>query len=75
LRACLIVLLLTDGCVIPHVFQLEASLAMLHQCDCVIIAGTGSGKTLCLLIPIFLCPESISIMISRLKHLQTTQVR
>ncbi|KIK80520.1 hypothetical protein PAXRUDRAFT_119570, partial [Paxillus rubicundulus Ve08.2h10] len=53
-RACLIVLLLTDGCVIPCIFQLEASLAMLHQHDCVIIAGTGSGKTLCLLIPILL---------------------
>ncbi|KIK72917.1 hypothetical protein PAXRUDRAFT_96099, partial [Paxillus rubicundulus Ve08.2h10] len=54
LQACLIALLLTDGCVIPRIFQLEASLAMLHQCNCVIIAGTGSGKTLCLLIPILL---------------------
>ncbi|KIK72778.1 hypothetical protein PAXRUDRAFT_40049, partial [Paxillus rubicundulus Ve08.2h10] len=53
-RTCLIVLLLTDGCVIPCVFQLEASLAMLHQCNCVIIAETGGGKTLCLLIPILL---------------------
>ncbi|KIK74964.1 hypothetical protein PAXRUDRAFT_100817, partial [Paxillus rubicundulus Ve08.2h10] len=52
--ACLIVSLLTDGCVIPCIFQLEASLAMLHQHDCVIIARTGSGKTLCLLIPILL---------------------
>ncbi|KIK73450.1 hypothetical protein PAXRUDRAFT_178376, partial [Paxillus rubicundulus Ve08.2h10] len=73
--ACLIVSLLTDGCVIPCIFQLEASLAMLDQHDCVIIAKTGSGKTLCLLIPILLHTETISITISPLKHLQTTQVR
>ena len=75
LWACLIVSLLTKGHVILCKFQLEASLGMLHQHDCVIIAGTGSGKTLCLLMPIFLRPESISMTISPLKCLQTNQVR
>ncbi|KAF9226186.1 hypothetical protein BS17DRAFT_684743, partial [Gyrodon lividus] len=58
----------------PCVFQLQASLAILQQCDSVIIAGTGSGKTLCLLIPMLLWPDLISITISLLKHLQTSQV-
>ena len=75
LWACLIVSLLTEGHVVPCKFQLEASLAMLHRCDCVIIAGTSSGKTLCLLMPILLHPKSISMTISSLKRLQTTQVR
>ena len=73
--ACMIVWVVTKGCVIPHVFQLKVSLAMLHQCDSLIIASIGSGKTLCLLIPLLLCPQSISIMVSPLKRLQLTQVR
>ncbi|KAF9234844.1 P-loop containing nucleoside triphosphate hydrolase protein, partial [Melanogaster broomeanus] len=74
LRACLIIWILTRGTVVPRVFQLQASLAMLQQRDSVIIAGTGAGKTLCLLIPMLLRPGSISITISPLKRLQTSQV-
>ena len=54
LRACLIVSFITQGRVVLRVFQLQASLEMLHCHDCVVIAGTGSGKTLCLLIPALL---------------------
>ena len=54
LRACLIIWILTQGTIVPHVFQIQASLAMLQRCDSVITAGTGSGKTLCLLIPMLL---------------------
>lgn len=75
IRACMIVWVVTEGRVIPHAFQLKASLAMLHQQDSVIIAGTGSGKTLCLFIPLLLSPKSISVTISPLKRLQLTQVR
>ena len=73
-RACLLVSILTYGRVVPRVFQLQASITMLCRQDSVIIAGTGSGKTLCLLIPILLRPKSISITISLLKRLQTTQI-
>jgi len=74
-RACLIVSAITEGRVVPRVFQLEASLAMLNRRDCVTIAGTGSGKTLCILIPILLHPgNSVSVTVSPLKRLQTTQV-
>ncbi|KIK83361.1 hypothetical protein PAXRUDRAFT_153237, partial [Paxillus rubicundulus Ve08.2h10] len=48
--ACVIIWILTQGTIIPHVFQLQASLAMLQQCDSVIIAGTCARKMLCLLI-------------------------
>ncbi|KIK83528.1 hypothetical protein PAXRUDRAFT_93392, partial [Paxillus rubicundulus Ve08.2h10] len=51
---------ITRGTVVPHIFQLQASLAMLQQCDSVIISGTGSGKTLYLLIPMLLQLDSIS---------------
>ena len=70
LRACLIVSFIFQSRVVPRVFQLQASLEMLHRRDCVVIAGTGSGKTLRLLIPALLRPGSISITISPLKRLQ-----
>ncbi|KAF8834573.1 hypothetical protein BDN67DRAFT_873768, partial [Paxillus ammoniavirescens] len=74
LWACLVIWVITRGTVVPRIFQLQASLAMLRRRDNVIIAGTGSGKMLCLLIPMLLRPDSISITISLLKHLQTSQV-
>ncbi|KAH0826526.1 hypothetical protein J3R83DRAFT_5534 [Lanmaoa asiatica] len=74
LRACLIISMLTDGRVIPRVFQFKASLAMLHRRHCVMIASTSSGKTICLLIPLLLRPDSISITTSPLIRLQITQV-
>ncbi|KAG2044373.1 hypothetical protein BDR03DRAFT_850377 [Suillus americanus] len=60
--------------IVPQQFQLEAVLATLNGQDTIITAGTGSGKTLCIIIPILLCPGTISMTISPLKHLQATQV-
>ncbi|KIJ57528.1 hypothetical protein HYDPIDRAFT_171650, partial [Hydnomerulius pinastri MD-312] len=74
LRACLIIYFLTSTTIVPRVFQLQASIAILNGHDTIITAGTGRGKTLCLLIPMLLRPKSISITISPLKRLQTTQV-
>ncbi|KAF8552163.1 hypothetical protein OG21DRAFT_1511808 [Imleria badia] len=75
LRACLVVFIVTRFTIVPRVFQLKASLAILNGLDGIITAGTGSGKTLCLFIPILLRPNLISITISPLKRLQVTQVR
>jgi len=75
LRACLIVHRLTSGAIVPHIFQLQASLAILNRKDTIITAGTGSGKTLCQLIPMLLRPDTLSMTISPLKRLQVTQVR
>ncbi|KAG1893191.1 uncharacterized protein F5891DRAFT_963388 [Suillus fuscotomentosus] len=74
LRACLIVFVLTATIIVPRQFQLEAVLATLNGQDSVITAGTGSGKTLCIIIPILLRPGTISMTISPLKCLQATQV-
>jgi len=74
LQACLIVYQLTSHTIVPRVFQLRASIAMLSGNDTVITAGTGCGKTLCQLIPLLLRPDTISITISPLKRLQVTQV-
>ncbi|KAF9218744.1 hypothetical protein BS17DRAFT_668501, partial [Gyrodon lividus] len=59
----------------PRAFQVEASLAILSGRDTLITAGTGSGKTLCLLIPMLLRPKSMSITILPLKRLQMMQVQ
>ena len=75
LRACLIVHRLTSRTIVPRKFQLQASLAILDGKDTIITAGTGSGKTLCQLIPMLLRPNSLSMTISPLKRLQVTQVR
>lgn len=74
LRACLMIYALSSNTIIPRIFQLQASLTILNGRDTMITTGTGSGKTLCLLIPMLLRPQSISITISPLKRLQMTQV-
>ncbi|KAH0828138.1 hypothetical protein J3R83DRAFT_3826 [Lanmaoa asiatica] len=74
LRASLIVHHLSSHAIVPHDFQLQASLAILHGKDSIVTAGTGSGKTLCQLIPLLLRPNTLSITISPLKRLQVTQV-
>ena len=75
LRASLIVHHKSLHTIVPRTFQLQASLAILHGKDSIVTAGTGSGKTLCQLIPLLLRPDTLSITISPLKRLQVTQVR
>ncbi|KAG1891422.1 P-loop containing nucleoside triphosphate hydrolase protein [Suillus subluteus] len=75
LRACLLVYIITATMIVPREFQLEAVLATLNDRDSVITAGTGCGKTLCLILPIILRPDTISMTISPLKRLQITQVK
>jgi ATP-dependent helicase YprA (DUF1998 family) len=58
LRACLLVYILTATTIVPRQFQLEATLATLNGHDSVITAGTGCGKTLCLIIPMLLRPDT-----------------
>ncbi|KIK79606.1 hypothetical protein PAXRUDRAFT_95859, partial [Paxillus rubicundulus Ve08.2h10] len=67
LHACMIIYLLTATVIVPQEFQLQASLAILNGKDSIITAGTGSGKTLCIIIPLLLRPQSISITVSPLK--------
>ncbi|KIK95113.1 hypothetical protein PAXRUDRAFT_86316, partial [Paxillus rubicundulus Ve08.2h10] len=53
-RACVIIYLLTVTAIVPWEFQLQASLAILNGKDSIITAGTGSSKTLCIIIPLLL---------------------
>jgi RAD3-like DEAD/DEAH box helicase len=42
--------------------------------DSLIDVGTGYGKTLCMIIPCLLDPESLAVIFSPLKRLQAVQV-
>ncbi|KIK91514.1 hypothetical protein PAXRUDRAFT_797216 [Paxillus rubicundulus Ve08.2h10] len=44
MQACVIIYALTSLKIVPHMFQLHASLAILNGHDTIITAGTGSGK-------------------------------
>lgn len=73
LRACLLVFSVTDGRIVPRQFQLSAGLAAFRGKNSIVNAGTGSGKTLSMAIPLLMDPAAIAIIISPLKRLQTTQ--
>ncbi|KAG2058724.1 hypothetical protein BDR06DRAFT_875580 [Suillus hirtellus] len=60
--------------IVPRQFQLKVVLTKLNDQDTIITAVTDSGKTLCIIIPMLLCPGMISMTISPLKCLQATQV-
>src|ERR1700761_4032833 len=56
LKACLNVHIVSKYRTIPRKFQLEAVLALDDNRDVILESGTGSGKTLCLIIPNLLYP-------------------
>lgn len=73
LRACLLVFSVSDGRVVPREFQLTSGLEAFWGKHTIINAGTGSGKTLSMVIPLLMDPEAVAIIISPLKRLQITQ--
>ena len=75
LRACLLVFSVTNGRVFPRQFQLEAGLAAYQGKNSIVTAGTGSGKTLSMVIPLLMNPKAVGIIVSPLKRLQSTQAR
>ncbi|KAJ7435585.1 P-loop containing nucleoside triphosphate hydrolase protein [Mycena galericulata] len=58
---------------VPRQYQLESTNALAHDFDCFVDSGTGSGKTLCQMIPNLLYPTTTSVTISPLKRLQILQ--
>jgi hypothetical protein len=77
-RACLLAWAVTGGIQIPRELQLRACLETYHGRDSLINAGTGSGKTLPIVLNLLLDDpreNGISLTISPLKRLQVTQVR
>jgi ATP-dependent helicase YprA (DUF1998 family) len=59
---------------IPYDWQLDVAEAILLGLDSMVIAGTGSGKTIPFMLPLLVHPEKIVIIISPLKVLQRDQV-
>ncbi|KII95827.1 hypothetical protein PLICRDRAFT_26163 [Plicaturopsis crispa FD-325 SS-3] len=74
-RACLLVYSASGQKIVPRDFQLKAAMPCLRGVDSVVVAGTGTGKTLIAAIPLLLLPKTISIMISPLKRLQSSHVK
>ena len=73
-KCCLLLSMVTNGKKIPREFQLEATLALLAGQDSLIHAATGSGKTLCMVLPALFDATAVSLVVSPLKRLQVLQV-
>jgi hypothetical protein len=73
LRICLLIFSVTDGRTVPRPFQLSARLAAYRRTCSIVNAGTGSGKTLSMTIPLLTDPGAVAIVVSPLKRLQITQ--
>ncbi|KAJ7897931.1 hypothetical protein B0H14DRAFT_2220645, partial [Mycena olivaceomarginata] len=54
---------------LPRQYQLEANNALEDGRDILVDSGTGSGKTLCLIISNLMHPNTTSMTISPLKRL------
>ena len=58
----------------PYPWQLDAAEALILGIDSVVIAGTGAGKTMPFVMPLFRNKDKCIIIISPLKALQRDQV-
>ncbi|KAJ7703577.1 hypothetical protein B0H17DRAFT_888020, partial [Mycena rosella] len=67
------VYLISQGRMVPRQFQLQSTDAFSQGLDSLIDSGTGSGKTLCQILPNLLFPQPSSMTISPLKRLQILQ--
>ena len=74
LHGCLLVYFLSNGKAVLHDFQLQTCLGPLAGRDTVLCLGTGSGKTLVLILLLLLRPNDISLLVVPLKWLQLVQV-
>jgi len=73
LRGCMLVFILLKGKAVPCDFQLQACLGPLAGRDTILCSGTGSGKTLVLILMLLLRPQDVSFLIVPLKRLQLAQ--
>lgn len=58
----------------PRDFQLDAAIALWRNRDLMVIAGTGSGKTLSFVMSCFLSKNVVVVIVSPLNALQEDQV-
>lgn len=59
---------------LPREFQLRATIATMSGKDSLVDIGTGAGKTLCMILPCLLAPDTMAVVFSPLKRLQAVQV-
>ena len=74
LRAILLLYTVTASAKVPHRMQLESLLLVMANLDSLMNVGMGSGKTICMVLPVLLDPTSITLVILPLKRLQMNQV-
>ncbi|PPR02849.1 hypothetical protein CVT24_002327 [Panaeolus cyanescens] len=74
LLACLILWAVTNRTKLPRKFQLEATIAVLSDLDSLLDVGTNAGKTLCMVLPCLVSPNTMAVVFSPLKRLQAVQV-
>jgi ATP-dependent helicase YprA (DUF1998 family) len=60
---------------VPHEWQVNIDEALELGIDCSLLAGTGAGKTMPFIMPLFTQPDKIVIIISPLNALEEDQVR
>lgn len=59
----------------PRLFQVEAAISIIRGKDTIVRAGTGSGKTLVMILVLLYCKEDAAVTIVPLKCLQMFHVR
>lgn len=74
IRASLLLLKHSNLQELPREFQLTATIAIVSGQDSLVDVGTGAGKTLCMILPCLLSPDTMAIVFSPLKRLQAVQV-
>jgi superfamily II DNA helicase RecQ len=58
----------------PYDWQLDVAEALILGLDCVVIARTGAGKSMPFVMPLFVIPDKLVIIISPLNALEEDQV-
>jgi ATP-dependent helicase YprA (DUF1998 family) len=74
LCACLLLWVILNYEVLPREFQVAATIAIMSGQDSLIDVSTGTGKTLCMILPCLVSPDTMAIVFSPLKRLQSVQV-
>ncbi|KAJ3536083.1 hypothetical protein NMY22_g6193 [Coprinellus aureogranulatus] len=74
LRLCLLAFVSSDFTVLPRAFQLQAAIAIITGNDCLVDVGTGSGKTLVMVLLALYYSKRTLLVVSPLKRLQVLQV-
>jgi hypothetical protein len=65
---------LSEGKILPHLWQLQVILSLLKGRDVILSAGTGSRKTLCFILDLLVNTTSWTLTIYSLKCLQISHV-